>query len=104
MTTVSWNLRSLAPNDSVRRAKKQAHVASLASSRNVVFLLEARGPLPILQHWARQWLASHIVFYYTNSVGEAQAGIIILVQKLFLSSCEIHPNFSNVIGGRACAM
>ncbi len=104
VTTVSWNLRSLALNDPVRRAQKQGHVATLASSHNVVFLLEARGSLPTPQLWARQWLASHIVFYSTNSVGEAQAGIIILVQKLFLSSCEIHPNFSNVIGGRACAL
>ena len=76
----------------------------LAAAHNVVCLLEARGTLPFLQRWVRQWLTSHTIFFSTNSVGEAKAGIIILVQKHFLASYEILPLFCDIIGGRACSL
>jgi hypothetical protein len=79
-------------------------VDTLATSHNVVFLLEPRGSLPFLHLWVSRWLTSHTIFFPTNSDGEAQAGVIILVKKLFLSSFEIHTNFYKVIGGRACAL
>jgi hypothetical protein len=68
----------------------------------MVFVLEARASLPVLQRWSQQWHFSHSRYYSVSSGPDVKAGILLLVQNEFLKKHRISCEFESLIAGRAC--